>query len=166
MNFPSFHRSIQGVDLEVQVHRSSDYCIALSPCLILVLIDKLLVPHLQVVAMTSACVVAVIGGIPCSKGKWTWRRINVSFLTHRTKRCRVREKVLLMHGIGEQISFCFPWHSSWDTFTLLGTLSLVLVSGAFGDVVPSMLHKDEHDVHSVHFQLQVFRFAAKSPRSG
>ena len=71
-----------------------------------------------------------------------------------------------MHGLGEQTSSASPWHSSWGTFTLLGTFSLVLVAGAFCDMVPSTLHKDEHDVHSVHFQLQVFRFchAEKSSR--
>ena len=74
-------------------------------------------------------------------------------------------KDLLMHGFCEQISSSSPWQSSWGTFTLLGTFSLVLVTGAVGDTLPSMLHRDEHDVHSVQLQVFSFRLAVETYRS-
>ena len=69
---------------------------------------------------------------------------------------------LLMHGFCEQISSSTPWQSSWGTFTLLGTFSLVLVTGAAGDTVPSTLQRDEHDVHSVQLQVFSFRLAVET----
>ena len=67
-----------------------------------------------------------------------------------------------MHGFCEQISSSAPWQSSWGTFTLLGTFSLVLVTRAAGDTVPSTLQRDEHDVHSVQLQVFSFRLAVET----
>ena len=126
------------------------------------------VPHLQVVAMTSACVIAVAGGSPWSKGQWIWIHVSLLSCAFNNQRvqflqlCNLTTIDLLMHGFCEQISSSAPWQSSWGTFTLLGTFSLLLVTGAAGDIVPSTLQRDEHDVHSVQLQVFSFRLAVET----
>ena len=98
----------------------------------------------------------------CSRDPYpqeTWSKIRTKVALSNISLClrpRTVESMLLVHGVGVHIFSAAPLHISWGTFIGLVTFFRLLIVGTSCGIVPSRLQREEHELHSVHCQSQVF----------